>query len=164
MVFTVELFRGTIRGLRETVVFFSGRLTPAHDYIYMYVYMCIYIHMYIYIHVPIYPCISAELLKLERVRISSNPLLPFQSPPSPPSPPPIHSNPSSIQTSRHQASRPRPPESEILIYRGSSPLPQGISGCHRMPQGGTGCPTFSSQNHSNPWKSMRIHEHLKTNS
>ena len=43
--------------------------------------------------------ISAELLKLERVGISSNPLLPIQSPPSPPSPPPTHSNPSSIQTS-----------------------------------------------------------------
>ena len=71
---------------------------------------------------------SGELLKLERVRISSNPLPPecrhlrhlFQSIPI-------------LPASRPQASRSRPPESEILILGGSSPAAQGGTGCHRLP-------------------------------
>ena len=69
--------------------------------------------------------ISAELLKLERVRLSSNPLSPecrhlrhlLQSC--------LH------RASSHQPSRSRPPESEISIVGGSNPLPQGITGRHR---------------------------------
>ena len=82
----------------------------------------------------------------------------------------LHSNPSSIQASRHQASRSRPPESEILILGGSNPLPQGITGRHRPPQGGTGRhrmaqgfngrPTFWPQNFWNPWKAIEFFWHL----
>ena len=82
-------------------------------------------------------CESAELLKLERVRISSDPLLPFQSPPI-------------LPASRHQASQSRPPESEILILRGSNPLPTGGTGDFRMPTGGTGRQALWMGNDGNP--------------
>jgi hypothetical protein len=89
----------------------------------------------------------------------------FQSPlpikPSPPSPSPIHSNLSNMQASRHQASRSRPPASEILILgdpiRRHRPA-QCFTGWHRVAQGGNGRPTSWSQNLPNLWKTMEIYE------
>ena len=69
----------------------------------------------------------------------------IQIPLSPLSLPPIHSNPASIQHPGIQDSRFRPPESEILILGGSNPLRTGGIGDFRMPQGITGCLTFSPQ-------------------
>jgi hypothetical protein len=91
----------------------------------------------------------------------------FQSPPpiyQPP--PPIHPNPASIQASRHQASRSRPLESEILIYRGSG-IQSGGTEHYRAAQGGTGCQALwprnlskSIENHEIPCKSYIIYSKI----
>ena len=86
---------------------------------------------------------SAELLKLERVRISSN------------------ASPQNAVTSRHpgtRSPRSRPPEYEILLLGGSNPLPQGFSGSKRASDILLPVPFKFIEIHGNQWKSIEIHE------
>ena len=96
---------------------------------------------------------SAELPKLVRVRLPSNPH-PFHHSSASPSSASWSQNLSNAWKTKEIHENPCPPACSIrakVCYRGASPLPQGFSGS----------PTFWaswSQNLSNAWKTEEIHE------